>query len=408
MSTVDTAEPVNPFRDNENRDPPMLIDDAKVAAYVDAVSQVEEFCEDVADEVRRMRVRAEARERFDAERHAQTWVPPQSYGPLADELALPDDGPTWRVEGLLGAGENAVLVAGRKAGKTSTVVELVRSLVDGQPFLGRFPVEPFDGTVALFNYEMPERRMREWLREPGIEHPGRVHVLHLRGASLPLSSPHVRKWVVGWLRERNVRVWVLDPYSRAYVGTVDNGNDEAKVGAFLALLDEIKAEAGVTELVMPVHTPKGERDPGQETAIGSQRLEAWPDALWYLTRSGRQRYLRAEGRDVDLADHAVTRDGETRRLALGAVGGRAEAKRGADVTDLVAYVREHPGVSHNVIVGTKRFGGSGTVKAILEAALAEGLLRFEPGSNRARHYYPTDEADVPQRQFFGPADVFGS
>lgn len=360
---------------------------ADVAPYLD-LSPFHPLVTETVDEVGKQRVRRAARRFLDAEEHAKAWRPPGDHGALSDELELPEEPEQWRLRGLLGVGHNALLVATKKAGKTTMVNSLVRSYVDGEPFLGQFEVSTADATVAVFNYEVDQKQYRRWLREAGIVNTDLVHVLHLRGKTLPLKSPRVQAWVTDWLRERNVGLWILDPYSRAYVGSLDNGNDDAQVGSFLDTLDVIKAEAGVSELVMPAHTPKARVEPGEETAIGSQRLEAWPDALWYLTKDlvTGVRFLRADGRDVDVPEQKLTFDPATRSLTLGG-SSRASIRQDADVAAVVAYVTEHAGCTGNDIKGGLEWGRDRVNRAL---ARTEGLIRNEPGKNRSRHYFAVD------------------
>jgi len=350
----------------------------------------EALSDDVANALHRLRVMAQARELLAIEAHAESWTAPADFGSLANELTLPDLPVEWRVKGMLGAGHNAILVAGRKVGKTTIVNELVRSLVDDEPFLGRFEVSPADGSIAIFNYEVEQHQYRRWLREVGLTNPERVHVLHLRGRSLPVADPRVRAWITAWLRERQVETWIIDPYSRAYVGSLDNGNDEAQVSRFLDHLDVVKMEAGVGQLVMPVHTPKAHVESGEETAIGSQRLEAWPDAIWYLTREiypGTERYLRAEGRDVDHPEEQISYDSASRRLALGGWS-RATTRRNADAQALIDYVGANPGQGQNEI-RTALAWGQGRFAKALSAARSE--IRIDIGARRAQVHYLSDQ-----------------
>jgi len=350
-----------------------------------AGSTPDERDEALLREVARLHFRADAGELFAAERHARNWTAPVHHGSLSAELNLPDEDTKWRLRGLLGIGHNAVVVAGRKVGKTTVVNNLIRSCVDGEPFLNRFEVAPFSQGVAVFNYEIDERQYRRWLRDVGVVNTDRVFVLHLRGRSVPLRDVQVRGWVVRWLREREIGVWIVDPYSRAYVGSVDNGNDEAQVGAFLDLLDVVKAEAGIGELIMPAHTPKARVDEGEETAIGSQRLEAWPDSMWYLTKDADTglRFLRAEGRDVDIMQEQLTYDGETRRLTFGGPD-RASLRRRADLSAVIDYIAVHPGCSQNEIAAGLGWGKDRVRKVVKEA---EGTVRTAAGKNGAFHHY---------------------
>ena len=344
---------------------------------------------EVREEVRKLRIRDRGRQIYNAEKHAALWTPPEDFGNLANELTLPDDEPPWRVRNLLGVGHNAILVAGRKVGKTTTVNSLIRSLVDDELFLGRFEVEPFRGDVAVFNYEVTAKQYREWLRDAGIRNADRVHALHLRGQSLPLASEHVQAWLVDWLRERDVKVWIVDPYSRAYIGSVDNGNDEAKVSVFLDTLDQIKARAGVSELVMPVHTPKARVEAGEETAIGSQRLEAWADGLWYQMRDRDPevdaRYFRAEVRGAEVSEEQLQYDPATRRVTIGGWNrSRAAFERKNEA--VVRYVTENPGQGVNEIhQGMSK--AKDFVSKALKAAVERGDLDVFDGPNRSKIYY---------------------
>jgi hypothetical protein len=331
----------------------------------------------------------EAKDKYAGLKHARTWTPPVSYGSLTDELAMPDDEPRWRFHGMLGVGHNALVVAGRKTGKTTLVGNVVRAYADGKPFLGRFDVTQPDpgasGNVAIFNYEVDERQYRRWLRDVDVVNTDRVHVLHLRGRTLPLKNERVQAWVARWLAERQIGLWIVDPYSRAYVGSVDNGNDEAQVGAFLDTLDVIKVQAGVSELVMPVHTPKARAEAGEETAIGSQRLEGWPDAMWYMTRDLETggRFLRAEGRDVLLPEEQLVYHEGDRELILSGGGNRADAKRNADMLALLAHIDRNPGCTSSDICRALKWGNDRLKDA--RAAAAESVRTQKVGTSLA-HY----------------------
>jgi hypothetical protein len=330
-----------------------------------------------------LRADAEARELHANEQHARAWSPPDSHGSLADELTLPTPAALWRIKGILGAGHNALLVATRKAGKTHTINHAVKCLADGESFLGRFDTSPVDGGIAVFNYEVGGGQYREWLRPLRIINAAKVHLLHLRGKRLPIIDPRVREWIVKWLRARNVKVWIVDPYSRAAIGSVGDGNAEMQVGAFLDHLDVIKAEAGVEELVMAAHTPKAKVESGDESASGSQRLEGWPDALWYLTKDDQGiRFLRAEGRDVDVAEEQLTYDASTRDLTLGGWDRKTVAKN-RDVEMVVAYVADNPGCTQNAIGEARGWGSARTRKAV-----AAAKVRLEPGPSRSTLHYP--------------------
>lgn len=341
----------------------------------------------VASEAARIRVRREATRLVEAEEAARSWRVPPNRPDLAVELQLPDDPLAYRIERLLPVGGNALLAAAYKAGKTTLCNELVRCLADGDSFLGRFKVDPPDGRVAIFNYEVGPSQYRTWLRELGIVNPERIVLLNLRGFTMPILAPHVTDWVIRWLAEHDVRIWIVDPFARAFVGSGDE-NSNSDVGVFLDQLDVIKERAGVTELVMPTHTGRAEQEAGQERARGATRLDDWADARWILTLDDkRRRYFRAAGRDVEVDEELLKFDQDTRRLTMG--GWDRYGQRQRDLTDeVVAWVQANPGEGVNEIVkGVGR--NRNHVSAALNQAINERhVIAVEGERGRRRHYAP--------------------
>jgi bifunctional DNA primase/polymerase-like protein/AAA domain-containing protein len=292
-------------------------------------------------EMGRQMVRDEAKRRIVAAEFLSSWREPITHGDLAVELSLPESETVWRVAGLLPADGNSVVVAPRKTGKTTLIGELVRSLVDGIPFLGH-TCTAVSGGVALFNYENTERQQRAWLRALGIVNQDQVHVLHLRGSALNLNVAQVRAYVTSWLQERAIEVWIPDPYLRAAQGVVLNENDNGQANIFTGILDEIKLEAGVKEIVMPAHSSnKNEVESGAESMRGAGRVEDWADAIWYLTSIEGQRFIRATGRDVELPETQMQFDSTTRHLSIPRPGhGRKEVAIEGDVAAISKILRE--------------------------------------------------------------------
>ena len=112
----------------------------------------------------------------------------------AEFLAQPDDLPACRIDGLWPMGGNVVLAAQFKAGKTTLRDNLIRCLVDGIPFLGRYPVTALPGRVFVIDCEMPERTARRWLNAHMITNAHRFEYCNLRGATAAFNIlvPQVR------------------------------------------------------------------------------------------------------------------------------------------------------------------------------------------------------------------------
>jgi hypothetical protein len=134
----------------------------------------------VAEELLKLRARREARRRLDAElRDSDT--PPEILS-LSERLARPRSDVAWRIPGWQPAGSRVLLAGSAKSGKTHLVGNLVRALVDGDPWLGVEPV-PITGCVGILDLEMSDRQFDEWLEVQRIRNADRVFPIPLRGAS---------------------------------------------------------------------------------------------------------------------------------------------------------------------------------------------------------------------------------
>jgi hypothetical protein len=309
----------------------------------------------VTREVENLRVRDDARLRFAAERAGELVLP--DLIPLDEFLARPLPSATHLVDTLWPRGGNVILAAQWKAGKTTLRDNLLRALVDAEPFLGRFATHADDdGRLSLMDVELDERTLQRWLTEQRFQHPERVSVVALRGraATFNILDDRTRARWASLLRDAGITRLALDCL-RPVLDAL--GLDEHReAGRFLEALDALGADAGLTEKFIVHHMGHG-----SERARGDSRLLDWPDAAWKLTRlktdddptlddpSG-PRFLSAFGRDVNLAEVELTFDDSTRHLMIGAAAGnrtqaRSRAKVDAILPDVLAAIRESPGVS---------------------------------------------------------------
>ena len=353
----------------------------------------------VAAELGRLQIRSEAQRRFRAD--ARPRQPLTALGGLlADLNARPEPEERWRVERLLAADGRLLLSAQKKTGKTTTVVNLCRALLTGEPFLGRFPVTRLDGRVVFLNYEVTERQARRWLNEAGVP-AGGLHLLSLRGQLNPLADEEGRAELAELIRTNDGQVLVVDPFAEAFTG--ESENDAADVRRFLRALNELAEAAGVAELVLTAHAGwNGER------SRGSTALEDWPDAVVTLTKDETgNRYLRAEGRDVDIPEDALHFDPQGRRLTVSGEGSRAQsAARGAGAA-IEELLRDAPGLSGREIEA--RIGTAVPRAALREAlrtGVAAGWIVTAPGE-RGAVLHSLNPASAPVRRS-APANWRGS
>ncbi len=308
-------------------------------ALLDAMDQAAEFARAVEHETWTLRVREAGRDRVAAEKSATVELPATAR--LDRFLAVADEAVTFRVDRLWPVGGRVVLAAQHKAGKSTLVANLVRALVDAEPFLDAFGVAPV-GRVVVVDDELDERMLRRWLRDQGIRHADRVTVVPLRGrlSSFNILDPATRtRWAEHLGR---VGVLVFDCLRPALDALGLSEDKEA--GRFLEALDELAAEAGIDELAVVHHMGhQGER------SRGDSRILDWPDAVWRLVKDAEdeetgagqvRRYLTAYGRDVDVPESLLAYDPATRRLSV-AGGTRSDRKAGAASADVVASMADY-------------------------------------------------------------------
>lgn len=336
---------------------------------------------EIEHEVRQLRVREEAARRVRAD-HAAAAPPVVS---LREFLAEPDPPTRWRLDGLIPAGARIMVAAAFKAGKTTLVGNLLRSLADGEPFLGTHNVVPNCRRVVLIDDELDEAMLRRWLREQGIRDVGAIGVVSLRGrvSSFNLLDAVVRGEWAARLAEQDAGVVVLDCL-RPVLDAL--GLDEDKeAGRFLVAFDEMLAATGADEAVVVHHMGHhGER------SRGSSRLRDWPDVEWRLLRQDTDdpaspRYLSAYGRDVDSPERRLDYDPASRRLTV-AGGSRRDAAAEAVIPALLDLLAERDGLSGRQIEDALVDGVTVTrdpLRQAVKLAVRSGVVTTSTGPKRA-------------------------
>lgn len=290
-------------------------------------------------------------------------------------------------------GHNVLLTARYKAGKSTIAENMAAAAVKAIPFLGRFEVaEPL--RVAYLNYEldpddMDERVRRLRLSADEIE---RLRVINLRGHRLPILGPTGRDWLVRQLADHGADVAFVDVFGAAYgaAGGISE-NDNAEVRRFTSALDEIKRLAGCRTLVMPAHTGRAEQEEGAERARGATVLDDWADVRMILTKDkGGTRFLRTEGRAVDLPESRLTfTDGV---LTLDGYGvNRSAARTEAHAAVVVDAVKAQPGLKSTDLRAALKLAGitnTGEQASAMRAAIDTGAVhRHKAEKGNGEHHY---------------------
>lgn len=332
-----------------------------------------DFETDVENRIHMLEVHEEARRRIRARDVPEDLGLPEGKWSLADELELPELEQVYRINQLHPIGGNVLLIAAYKSGKTTLTLNLLRSLADETPFLGKFGIAPFEGNICVVNYEETPAQWRRHARMVGIHNTDRIFPLHRRGEPiLPIWEPKAQARLVKWLVEREIAYWIMDPTVVAWQGLVDNENDNALVAAFTTALDQVKMQAGIGELLLTHHEGRLESGRGR----GATRLEDWMDAGWYLSRdeATTQRTIWAKGRDVELERTDLQWTEEKWTLTAGETMTEQEKKE--DVAEkkeakklVIELLTEHGPTSRSRLGILMRQAGMGMKQDNLKAAL---------------------------------------
>lgn len=354
----------------------------------------------VADGVARLMVVREAAA-IDRELEAlRNPRPPVDFGSLREMLKRPA-AVRWRVEGLLAIEARLLIVAQRKSGKTTLTLNLARSLLTGEPFLGRLTVEPVEGSIIFLNYEVSGATFASWLADIGIpkELHKRVHILNLRGRENLLATERGRRRLEALLREVRAEVAIVDPFGRAFTG--DEQNSASQVTRFLVELDGVMTAGGVSEVILVAHAGWGDGKSSVRSR-GSSGTEDWADSILRLSRErdlpGSPRFIEAEGRDVAIGTDRLDYDPATRMLRLTGSGGATAVRKTAKAEllrePILALVAATGGITASGIEdGLRRLDPPigftrGDPSTAVTALVGEGLLqRYKDGKSR-RHYLP--------------------
>ena len=259
---------------------------------------------------------------------------------LTEELQQPDEQTHYIIDQLWPTGANISLTATYKAGKSSTILNVIKSLTDHTPLFEHFQTN-HNGRIAYLNYEVAANQMRRWFKDVNITNTDNIQLINMRGHTWPLLSDYVIKHTIDLLATNNITTLILDPLARAFVGSGDE-NSNQDVGIFLDTLDYIKDQAGVANLLIAAHTGRN-AEQGNSRARGASRFDDWVDARWMLTKDADgQRWFSADGRDVTLDESKLEWVEQGRRQIFHAGQGKKEISSGTIKDKIMEIFAEHP------------------------------------------------------------------
>ncbi len=257
----------------------------------------------------------------------------------------------WLIDGLMPMDGSVGLFAERKAGKTTTVVEMVRSVLSGDEFLGRFATHlPAEARVALLDTEMTPAMLHHEYTKVGMPaddlHRIDLHPLRGRSRLLDLRDETTRaRWQE--LIAPGAVIVVDCLYTVLAAAQVDESS--AQVSDIIDGIKALAVQCSAAGLVIVHHLGK---DP-TKGARGHSSIEGGVDTLATIWLDGppaadTPRLFSATGRlDVDVPP-ALLRRGDDHRLTLSASTPKADRARALDRSDddtAWKLISDHPGKS---------------------------------------------------------------
>ncbi|NKT12470.1 AAA family ATPase [Prescottella equi] len=277
------------------------------------------------------------------------------------EFVPPDD--PWLIDGLMRRETNLGLFAQFKAGKTTAVREIVRSLLDGDKVFGRFPVNVPPGTeVVLIDSEMPLDNLKEEYEKAGTLGFDRLDVRSIKGRerSFDVRVPSVQQRWASLISPGSVIVFDCLYSVLAALGISENDDTVAEV---LLGLRALATECQALGTIMVHHLGKD----SERGARGHSSIEGWPDVLCRIhldgpLGSGTPHVFSAYGRGVEV-EPGVLVLGDDHRLTLESRADKKAAAKShahdADDAAVLDALRAQPGLSGSALrdaagVPTKR------------------------------------------------------
>lgn len=198
------------------------------------------------------------------------------------KLAQLDDTPIeYRIPDILTDQGNVLISAYRKAGKTSLILDLIKSLTTGADFLGGLSCDPLDGPVVYVNLELFQSMLRKYALDIGIKLSNDSFLIQDyrgRASKFLLADDEWRDDYAYELRAIQASALIIDPISPllAMNGVDSNDNDMSRV--VLEQLGEVATLAGMKHLFVVDHTGHVEKNRSR----GASAKEDWADMLWNI------------------------------------------------------------------------------------------------------------------------------
>jgi len=299
----------------------------------------------------------------------------------------------YRVAGMHQHGGNVIIAAQAKAGKTTFMFNLTKTLADGGEFLGQEVIPVAEGKrVVYWDAELETVYARQQMMSLNVESKSAVTIVPMKGRITPLHVDEVKEWTIKHLTDLNAEVWVIDTLSRIYGGDEDSNTEFTK---WIAVVDEIKRRAGLSEVYIVHHAGHG----GEGRKIrsrGASAILAWPESLWVLEHvtsdeEDTQRVVKMTGRGDLLNSIGYDWDKDSNRIFAAEIVTKDASKQSKDKAfeqSVWDYVAERGECNINEVVRGLGLtsGQRNKVSRTLAAWDHSGQMTSRKGASNATFY----------------------
>lgn len=233
----------------------------------------------VEREVERLRIKHLASLQHQQELDADT-TPELEMTTLAQYQASPALAPADLVEGVMKNNGLMIFLGPSGAGKTTTALQVLNSVLTGEDFLGQ-AVDQIKGSVGILSYDMDAALVQDWMVGfPNID-PMKVSIVNAYKRGNPLNVPAQRKRIADAWRAMETDVVLLDSFSASFFG--HDQNDAAAVMAHYRDMKQFAlTEVGARGLITIVHStesnPEKARGSTVHHDVADTIITQWKDA----------------------------------------------------------------------------------------------------------------------------------
>lgn len=239
------------------------------------------------------------------------WTRAFLFQPLSEVLKT-ETKLDWLIDRFLTVGGLSLIAGPPKAGKSTLIRQLQRSVCRGEKFLER---KTKKGTVYCLALEEQEELLKEQYEALGLTDADDIYI----HTGSPLSQNYIET-LSHDLSQNKVALLVIDTLMLAT--NIAELNSYSDVNKALTPLRDLARETG-THVLLIHHSNK--HGIGAGAILGSNAIAGAVDTFMVFQKIGKDRRITTQGRGIkDWHDHELIFDSETETYSLGEAGGFAD------------------------------------------------------------------------------------